>query len=85
MGSDLINSDIDSLSFEDAIKELELIVESLENGSIGLEESITKYERGEALKVHCNNLLNKAEARIEKINLNATGSIDSSQSLEDSE
>jgi exodeoxyribonuclease VII small subunit len=85
MGSDVINKNISSLNFEDAIKELELIVESLENGSIGLEESIAKYERGETLKVHCNNLLNKAEARIEKINLNASGNIENSQSLKDSE
>jgi exodeoxyribonuclease VII small subunit len=85
MGSDVINKNISSLNFEDAIKELELIVESLENGSIGLEESISKYERGETLKVHCNNLLNKAEARIEKINLNASGNIENSQSLKDSE
>ncbi|MBT4204253.1 MAG: exodeoxyribonuclease VII small subunit [Rhodobiaceae bacterium] len=85
MGSDVINKDISSLSFEDAIKELELIVESLENGSIGLEESISKYERGEALKVHCNSLLNEAEARIEKINLNASGNIENSQSLKDNE
>jgi exodeoxyribonuclease VII small subunit len=82
MGSDVINKDISSLSFEDAIKELELIVESLENGSI---ESISKYERGEALKVHCNSLLNEAEARIEKINLNASGNIENSQSLKDNE
>ena len=84
MESVVINKNIGSLSFEDAIKELELIVESLENGSIGLEESIFKYERGESLKVHCNNLLNQAEARIEKINLNTSGNIKNIQSLEDS-
>lgn len=55
------------------MKELEQIVDKLEKGAIGLEESIAIYARGEALKVHCNELLRNAEQRIEKITLGANG------------
>ena len=45
--------DIEKLSFEKAMEELEIIVSDLENGSIELEESIEKYQRGIQLKKHC--------------------------------
>lgn len=67
------NADIAAMTFEDAMKELEQIVDKLEKGAIGLEESIAIYARGEALKVHCNELLRNAEQRIEKITLGANG------------
>lgn len=67
------DKDIAAMSFEDALKELEQIVDKLEKGSVGLEESIAIYARGEALKTHCNNLLRNAEQRIEKITLGADG------------
>ena len=67
------DADIAKLSFEDALKELEQIVDKLEKGAIGLEESIAIYARGEALKTHCNELLRNAEQRIEKISLGADG------------
>ncbi len=60
---------IESLSFEQALAELEGIVRRLEAGQVELEESIRIYERGEALKNRCNDLLKQAEARIEKITL----------------
>ena len=60
---------IKSLSFEQALAELEGIVRRLEAGQVELEESIRIYERGEALKSRCNSLLKQAEARIEKITL----------------
>ena len=66
-------TDIASLPFEIALKELEQIVSKLEQGNVGLEDSITIYERGEALKAHCEALLKKAEMRIEKITLGADG------------
>ena len=59
------------MSFEQALKELETIVDRLEKGDVELEASILIYERGEALKTHCDGLLRKAEARVEKIALNA--------------
>jgi exodeoxyribonuclease VII small subunit len=66
-------ADIDKLPFEAALAELETIVERLEKGAVALEESIKIYERGEALKAHCDKLLKNAEMRIEKITLGADG------------
>jgi len=66
-------ADIKTMSFEDALKELESIVDRLEKGDVELEASITIYERGEALRAHCDGLLRKAEARVEKISLNQDG------------
>jgi exodeoxyribonuclease VII small subunit len=66
-------TEISSLPFEAAMKELEDIVDRLEKGNVPLEESIVIYERGEALKKHCDDLLKRAEARIEKITFGADG------------
>lgn len=66
-------ADVNALSFEKALAELEAIVSKLEGGSVPLEESITLYARGEALKARCDALLNDAEARVEKITLSADG------------
>ena len=65
--------DIGAMSFETALAELEQIVAKLESGQAPLAESIAIYERGEALKAHCETLLKSAEARIEKITLNRDG------------
>ena len=65
--------DIASLPFEAAMKELEDIVDRLEKGNVPLEESIVIYERGEALKKQCDDLLKRAEARNEKITFGADG------------
>ena len=67
------HSDIKTMSFEQALKELETIVDRLEKGDVELEASILIYERGEALKIHCDGLLRQAEARVEKISLNTSG------------
>jgi exodeoxyribonuclease VII small subunit len=67
------NSDIAKLPFERAIEELESIVKRLEEGKVPLEESVTIYERGEVLKKRCEDLLRQAEARVEKITLDAQG------------
>lgn len=64
---------IDTLPFEKALEELEGIVRRLERGDVPLEDSIAIYERGEALKKHCEALLKKAEARIEKITVGPDG------------
>ena len=66
-------ADVKKLSFERAIEELELIVKRLEEGRVPLEESIAIYERGEALKRRCEELLRQAEARVEKITTGADG------------
>lgn len=67
------NKDIAGLSFEAAMGELEQIVAKLEKGDVELEESISIYERGEALRAHCDALLKKAEAKVEKITLDSGG------------
>jgi exodeoxyribonuclease VII small subunit len=59
--------DIAELSFEDALKMLEEIVEQLEGGNVPLERSIEMYTRGDALRKHCEGLLKSAEAKVEKI------------------
>jgi exodeoxyribonuclease VII small subunit len=61
--------DIRAMSFEAALKELETIVQKLESGQAPLAESIAIYERGDALKSHCEALLKEAEMKIEKITL----------------
>ena len=67
--ADVSNDDVKAMSFEAALAELEGIVARLEGGKAPLAESIAIYERGEALKSHCEGLLKAAEARIEKITL----------------
>ena len=67
------NDDVKTLSFEAALTQLEEIVGKLESGRAPLAESIAIYERGEALKAHCETLLKAAEARIEKITLSRDG------------
>jgi exodeoxyribonuclease VII small subunit len=64
-------TDVKKLTFEKALAELEQIVQKLERGDVPLEESVTIYERGEALKRRCEELLRQAEARVEKITLDA--------------
>src|SRR6476660_2292300 len=67
------HSDVARLPFERAIEELESIVKRLEEGKVPLEESVAIYERGEVLKRRCEELLRQAEARVEKITLDASG------------
>jgi exodeoxyribonuclease VII small subunit len=67
------NADVKRLTFERAIEELESIVKRLEEGKVPLEESVTIYERGEALKRRCEELLRQAEARVDKITTDAGG------------
>jgi len=74
--------DVGQLSFERAIEELETIVRRLEEGKVPLEESVAIYERGEALKRRCEDLLRQAEARVEKITLDATGRPTGSEPLD---
>jgi exodeoxyribonuclease VII small subunit len=68
-----IPADILKLSFEAALKELEAIVQRLEQGQVDLEESIAVYSRGVQLKRHCENKLKAAEQKIEKIVIGAEG------------
>ena len=68
-----MSDDISGLSFEKALEALEEIVARLEGGKVDLEDAIKIYERGEALRKHCQAKLKEAEARIEKITLDPQG------------
>jgi exodeoxyribonuclease VII small subunit len=70
--------DIVRLSFEEAMAELDRIVRQIEEGRGELDQAITAYERGVALKRHCEAKLREAEARIEKITINAEGGLTAS-------
>lgn len=70
---DPVQTPVADLSFEKALAELESIVQRLEQGKVDLEESIAIYERGEALKNHCERLLKEAEGRVERIRLAGNG------------
>jgi exodeoxyribonuclease VII small subunit len=76
------NADVTKMPFERAIEELESIVKRLEEGKVPLEESVTIYERGEVLKKRCEDLLRQAEARVEKITLDASGKPTGSEPLD---
>ena len=65
--------DLTALSFEDALKRLENIVQRLESGDESLDSSITLYTEGDALKTQCERRLKDAQARIEKISLGSDG------------
>ena len=65
--------DVATMSFEDALKELEGIVRLMEEGRGKLDEAITHYERGTALRRHCEAKLNEAQAKVEQITLTAEG------------
>lgn len=67
------NLDVRAMSFEQALEALEKIVDDLERGDVPLDQSIRIYERGEALKLHCDRLLKAAEDKVEKIRLSRDG------------
>ena len=56
------------LAFEDALGQLESIIDRIEGGKVGLEVSIAEYERGVALLKHCRDVLKRAEQRVEQLN-----------------
>jgi exodeoxyribonuclease VII small subunit len=80
--ADTTHSDVMKMPFERAIDELESIVKRLEEGNVPLEESVAIYERGEVLKKRCEELLQKAEARVEKITLDSSGKPTGSEPLD---
>ena len=67
--------EIGAMSFESALRELEGIVARLEQGDVDLEDSIALYERGQALRNHCEAKLKSAEGRLEKLVLGAGGPV----------
>lgn len=61
------------LKFEEAMERLDAIVAAMESGEIGVEDSIAKYEEAMTLAAHCRQILDHAEQRIQKIQLDAAG------------
>jgi exodeoxyribonuclease VII small subunit len=78
MADSKLPRDIAAMSFEDALSELEQIVRRLEDGKGKLDEAISSYERGAALKRHCETKLREAQAKIEKIALAPDGGVKTS-------
>ncbi len=68
-----VPDDLSTLSFEDALKRLEAIVQRLESGDASLDESITLYEEGAKLRAQCEARLKSAQEKIDKIVLGADG------------
>jgi len=68
-----LSAEIEALSFEQALGQLEQVVARLETGQASLEDSIDLYTRGNLLRTHCEKRLKAAEARIEKITLDGSG------------
>ena len=66
---------IESMSFEESLKELETIVRRLEEGKINLEDAMNAYERGAGLKAHCEKKLKEARLRVEQIVVREDGSV----------
>ena len=75
MGEAAIPTDIAKMSFEDALEELEAIVRELEEGKGKLDDAIKSYQRGAALKAHCETKLREAKAKVEKISIGPDGTI----------
>jgi exodeoxyribonuclease VII small subunit len=66
-------AEIDAMTFEDALAELEQIVRRLEAGQVKLDEAIRCYERGTRLRRHCESKLDEAQQRVERIVVGADG------------
>lgn len=79
MAEDISTPDPDTLSFEDALRALETIVRRLESGDVPLDESISLYAKGEALRKRCTERLQAAEARIAKLTVDANGAVTGAQ------
>jgi exodeoxyribonuclease VII small subunit len=69
--------DIATMSFEEALDELQALVRALEKGESKLDEAIQQYERGAQLKQHCEAKLREAQVKIEKIVMSPAGEISS--------
>lgn len=64
---------VDTMSFEEAMRELELVVRQLDGGDVALDDSIALYERGAALKARCEAKLKEAAEKVAKITTGPDG------------
>ncbi|MBL4768808.1 MAG: exodeoxyribonuclease VII small subunit [Rhodobacteraceae bacterium] len=69
----MTDTPVDEMTFETAMKELETVVDQLERGDVALDQSITLYERGAALKKRCEDELKRAEEKVAAITLDQNG------------
>ena len=69
----MTDTPVEEMSFEEAMKELESVVDALERGDVALDQSIALYERGAALKKRCEDELKRAEEKVAAITLDADG------------
>jgi len=76
---------IPAMSFEEALRALEDVVRKLESGDVALDDSISLYERGEALRKHCQARLDSAQARIERIVQGANGEAADTRPFDDAD
>ena len=76
-------AEIPEMTFEDALRALEDVVRSLESGEVRLDDSISLYERGEALRKHCQARLDAAQARIQQIVAGPDGAVQATQPFDD--
>ena len=83
MAKEAAGADIKAMSFEQALAELETIVETLEEGQSELDGAISAYERGVALKSHCEAKLTEAKLKVEKITLDSQGTVQAEPADED--
>ena len=63
----MVNGSLEKMTFEEAMKELERLVDSLDKGDVSLDEAIAAYDRGSQLKDHCQKKLNEAKMKVETI------------------
>jgi exodeoxyribonuclease VII small subunit len=70
-----VDDDVDAMSFEQSLAELEQIVQDLERGQLDLDAAIKAYERGSRLKSHCETRLKEAQLRVEKITVGSDGTL----------
>ena len=75
MSDQVVPSDVATMSFEDALAELEQIVRRLEAGQVKLDDAILCYERGTQLKRHCEQKLNEAQQRVDRIVVGSDGAV----------
>ena len=84
MNKKIDNHKIQDLDFEDAMDQLNDIIQGLESGDVKLSESVEKFELGSQLAKHCKKLLDDAETRINAIKIDKMGEISSKQALDHS-
>jgi exodeoxyribonuclease VII small subunit len=75
MSDPTVSDDLAAMSFEDALAELEQIVRRLEAGQVKLDDAIQSYERGAQLKQHCEQKLNEAQQRVDRIVIGSDGAV----------